>query len=129
MRDKVLCRGWAGTRTAAGKKEFSPIAEQISEISLYCFASPMLNSVLVSFQGGVKMKMSMDEFLDFFDLTVAPRDQEVRRGFLDMNSRQELDIICTTESLFKGTIVDFCCSDLHSGGGNYARDYFTTNWA
>lgn len=87
----------------------------------------MLNSVPVSVQGGVKMKMSIDEFMDFFDLTMARRDQEVYLRFLDMNSRQELDIICTVESLFKGTVVDFGSSDLHSGGGNHAGDYSAAN--
>jgi hypothetical protein len=79
--------------------------------------------VPLSVQGGVKMKMSIDEFLDFFDLAMARADQEIRPRFLDMNSRQDLDTICTADSLFRGTVVDFNGLNSHSGGGNNAKDY------
>jgi hypothetical protein len=122
MRDKVLCRGWAGTGPAI-KREEVWVFGSISFAVLICQGFPTLKSVPLSVQGGVKMKMSIDEFLDFFDLATARADQKVRPRFLDMNSRQDLDTICTADSLFRGTVVDFNGLDSHFGGGNNARNY------
>jgi hypothetical protein len=126
MRDKVLCRGWAGTGPAINREKFWVFGSASSAI-LYCLVFPTLESVPLSVQGGVKMKMSIDEFLDFFDLAMARADQEIRPRFLDMNSRRNLDTICTAENLFKGTVVDFDRFGSHSGGGNYATNSLAVN--
>lgn len=106
-----------------GKKEFSLGGERVLEISLYCFAFPVLNSVPAPIQEDVKLKMRIDEFLDSFDLSMAWRDQEIHPRFLDMNPRQGLDTISTAESLFKGTVVDFNGLNSHSRGEKYAGDF------
>jgi hypothetical protein len=123
MRDKVLCRGWTGIGPAI-IRETVRVFRSASSVVSYCLVFPTLKSVPLSVQGGVKMKTSIDEFLDFFDLAMARRGQEVHSRFLDIYSRQELDTICTADSLFRGTVVDFNRLNWHSGGGNNAKDYF-----
>ncbi len=126
MRDKVLCRGW--------DEKVAPNTKEISVLGGYCcfgasqsfsaFPRPQI-SVSVSNQGGVKMS-SINEVLSFFDHTLAWRDQEAEE-FLEKVSRQNLDTISVTESLFKGTVVDFGDLNLHSGGGSYANSEFAVN--
>ncbi|MBU6998572.1 MAG: hypothetical protein HXS41_01635 [Theionarchaea archaeon] len=122
MRDKVLCRGWAGKGPAVNREKVC-VFGCTGSADLIHLVLPTLESVPLSVQGGVKMKMSIDEFLDFLDLATACIDQKIHPGFLDINSRQDLDTICTADSLFRGTVVDFYGLSSRSGGGNNARDY------
>ena len=119
MRDKVLYRGWAVTETAGKKNIFLLFRKSDFSFFIDFFTFLLSDSVPVSIQGGVKM--SIDEFLSFFDRNKAWRDQEAQRWIFETISRDELDTIFAADSLFKGTIVDFGDLVLHSGGGNYAN--------
>ncbi|MGC1121627.1 MAG: hypothetical protein WBA22_11095 [Candidatus Methanofastidiosia archaeon] len=119
----IECNNEMITGTVVGKKEFSLGNERVLEISLYCLAFPVLNSVSVPIQGDVKLKTRMDEFLDSFNLSMAWTDLEIHPRFLDMDPRQGLDTISTTESLFKGTVVDFDGLDSHLRGEKYAGHF------
>ncbi len=125
MRDKVLCKGWAESETAKGEEESLSYEKGYSSfLNLFAFLIPI--SVPVSVKGGVEMRMSMEEFLSFFDHNMAWRDQKTQRRFLGRVSREKLDTIFATESLFKGTVLDFDLSS-HSGGGSYASSNSTIN--
>ena len=119
MRDKVLCVGWARSEKPMIKGESILLRK-----SYFCFLQsffPFLlpYSVPVSVQGGVKM--SIDEVLSLFDHNAAWRDQRAQGGFFEKISKHELDTIFVTESLFRGTVVDFDGLGLRSGGGNFAK--------
>jgi hypothetical protein len=115
MRDRVLCRGCAEPKIADAEEAF-PCGNSYFSVLTSSFTL-LSDAVPVSIQGGVKM--SINEILGFLDNT-ARINQKVHK-FLEI-SRQELDTICVTKSLFKGTFVDFdFCS--HSGGGNYANSF------
>jgi hypothetical protein len=81
--------------------------------------------VLVSVQGGVKM--SIDEFLGFFDGSATWNNQKAQKEFLGIVSRRELDTIYATESLFRGTVIDFGDLSSHFGGGSYANNSYTVS--
>ena len=115
MRDKVLFRGWVGSKTAEVKEEFLVREGDCLSSWVPTFFS---GSVPVSIQGGVKM--STDEFLSFFDRSITWKGQKTQ--FLEM-SKHELDTICAADSLFKGTVVDFGDFGSRSGGGNYASSF------
>jgi len=123
MRDKVLCKGKAVPKAAAEKEVFFLFEKGylVGLMSSLAFFVP--DSVPVSVREGEKM--GIDEVVSFFDLNAAWRDQKAK-GFLETSSKRELDTILATESLFKGTVVDFGLSS-HSGGGSYANGSFTIN--
>ena len=108
MRDKILCSKWTDPK-ATNTKKASPYGSSYGVLTKVTLST----AVRVSIQGGERM--SIEAFLGFFDSLA--RIKKAR--FLEI-SREELDMLCVTESLFRGTIVDFdFCS--HSGGGNYAN--------
>lgn len=125
MRDKVLCVSWVETKAA-----------QERNVSLLCGSSCFLvlpefftrlfleDSVPVSIQGGVKM--SIDEFMSFLDRNKAWVGLKAERH-LEKNPRKGLDTIFATESLFRGSVVDFGELGSHSGGGSYADNGLTFN--
>jgi hypothetical protein len=134
MRDKVLCRGWVEQNTAHAKNTFFLGESTLHKDEHFLILSSIFTlfsgiSVPVSSQGGVKMemKMSIDEFLGFFDFNMTRMNQKTRRKFLERVSRQELDTIHATESLFRGTVVDFGDLVSHSGGVNNAKHNFAVN--
>ena len=118
MRDKVLCRGWARTRKPMTEELFFLFEGSYFLKVQSSFTPPLSHSVPVSVREGEKM--SIDEVLCFFGRNAAWKDQKAQRKFLEF-SKQELDTIFAADSLFRGTVVDFCDSDLHSGGGSYAK--------
>lgn len=108
MRDKILCSKWTDPKATNAKKT-SPYGSSFGVLTKVTLSI----AVLVSIQRGERM--SIEAFLGFFDSLA--RIKKTR--FLEI-SREELGTLCVTESLFRGTIVDFdFCS--HSGGGNYAN--------
>lgn len=124
MRDKVLCRGWAERESADTKKVFFLFEKGYPSVLICSFAFLAPDSVPVSVREGEKM--SIDEIVSFFDGNAAWKCQKAQ-GFLETGSRQELDTIFATESLFKGTVVDFGDLSSHSGGGSYANYSFAVN--
>ncbi|KYK36432.1 MAG: hypothetical protein AYK19_08610 [Theionarchaea archaeon DG-70-1] len=123
MRDKVLCKGKAVPKAAAEKEVFFLFEKGYLRGLISSLAFFVLDSVPVSVREGEKM--SLNEVLGFFDLNAAWRDQRAK-GFLETSSKRELDTILATESLFKGTVVDFDLGS-HSGGGSYANNSFAVN--
>ncbi len=63
--------------------------------------------------------MSTERFLSFLEYNGTWKAKGIEEGFPGYMPKQELDIIFAAESLFKGTVIDFCV-DIHSGGGNHA---------
>jgi prepilin-type processing-associated H-X9-DG protein len=125
MRDKVLCSGWTELESVRTREEFLLCKKSYFSIFTGFLTLFLSDSVPVSIQGGVKM--SIDEFLSFFDGSATWNNQKAQKEFLEMISRRELDTIYATESLFKGTVVDFGDLDSHSGGGNYAYNDFSVS--
>lgn len=125
MRDKVLLTGW-GEQGTPSAREISLLDENGCFLVLFGLSALLRtqSSVPVSVQGGVKM--SIDEFLSFFDRKTAWRDQEAEE-FLRKVPRKDLDTIFATESLFRGTVLDFKNLSSHSGGGSYANNGFAVN--
>lgn len=135
MRDKVLCRGRAELKPAQPKKiSLSDERELLDRDKYFEILSGIfvlyffVYSVQVSNQGGVKMKMKMrmsiNESLDF---SVSDRIQMHRKFqsiFRESVSRQELDTICISDSLFRDSLIAFGDLSSHSGGGNNAKHYF-----
>jgi hypothetical protein len=134
MRDKVLCRGWTGQNTVCAEDTFFLVESNLHKDEQFLILSSIFTllsgtSVPVSIQGGVKMKMKMsiDEFLGFFDFNTTRMNQKTRRKFLERVSRRELDTIHTADSLFRGTVVDFGDLVSHSGGVTNAKHDFAVN--
>ncbi|KYK36441.1 MAG: hypothetical protein AYK19_08655 [Theionarchaea archaeon DG-70-1] len=123
MRDKVLCQSWIEPKTASAKIVFFLNEKSYSLYSVHSLAFLAPDAVPVSVRDGEKM--SLDEVVSFFDSNVAQRNQKAR-GFLEQGLEQNLDTISATESLFKGTVVDFNLGS-HSGGETYANDSFAVN--
>jgi hypothetical protein len=117
MRDKVLCRAWARTKQS-NPKEKSSLFGKGSPFVLWKL-SCLLLAVPVSIRGGVKMRI--DRFSSFFDYNAAWRNQKAQTEFFEQPSKKDLDTIFATESLFKGTIVDFSDLGSYSGGVNCAK--------
>ncbi|MBU7013887.1 MAG: hypothetical protein HXS52_07555 [Theionarchaea archaeon] len=75
----------------------------------------------------MKMKMSIDEFLDFFDLGGTQMRGKIQRVFPEGVPKPELDTICAADSLFRRSVIDFGGLSSHSGGGKYAKHGFAVN--
>jgi hypothetical protein len=84
---------------------------------LQSFLALLSDSVPVSVREGEMMRF--DKGLSFFKSNAAWKSKKAQK-YGEQSSRKNLDTIVAAESLFKGTVVDFG-SDLHFGGGNYAR--------
>jgi hypothetical protein len=125
MRDKVLCRGRTSQSEICAEEVFSTGIVNLSVVLMSSFPFSSPESVPVSMREGEKM--SIDEVLSIFDHSAAWIDQKAQREFLEQISKQGLDTIYATESLFKGTVVDFDRTGLSSGGGNYANCGFTVS--
>lgn len=125
MRDKVLCKGWVTQCEPRTENPTPPLGEACFTAFISYFAFLPRHSVPVSIQGGAKM--SIDEFLSFFDCNLAWRDQKTRKEYSEQISRKELDTILAADSLFRGTVVDFSNSDSSFRGGNYATYDFAVN--
>lgn len=123
MRDKVLYQSWVEPKTASAKVVFFLNKKSYSLYLVRSLAFLAPDAVPVSVRDGEKM--SLDEVMSFFDSNVTKRNQKAR-GFLEQGPRQNLDTISATESLFKGTVVDFNL-DPHSGGEPFANDNFAVN--